>query len=180
MPNKAIPALGDAPDITSKLVREEFPLPRGRSPLIAAVERILSGGGVQKLVIEMGKPIKVLRRVRAELPGEEAPEELYEDDMMAAVMNTEIQDFIFTEQLSPYEYLFRAFGSLSRKHLIPRCILGNLNQLKTWLHVDELTEIYGVEIRQHKEIPDGVMLLVGAKADEPDIIVHSLRLDMNH
>lgn len=179
MPGKAIPSLGDNPEIATKLVHEEFPLPKGRAPLVAALERILTGGGVQKMVVELGKPIKVFRRVPASLPGEEVPAELYEDDMMAAVMNVEMEELTFTEKLDKFQYLFRAFNILTNKHLVPKAALVNqLKQVRLWLGSESMTELFGVPLYQHKEVPDGVLLLVGAKADEPDVLEHSLKMEM--
>lgn len=180
--SKAIPSIDDQPDIRTKLIREDFPLPKGRQGVLAAVERILAGGGVQKFTVELGQPIKVLRRIRADLPGDEVPEDLYEDDMMAAAMNAEMEDFPLTlpnDISAPFHYLFRAFSTLMIKKCVPKAILVNkVAVLKKWLGVDTASGVYGVEVFQHKEVPDDVLVLVGSKADEPDVIAHSLRLEM--
>jgi hypothetical protein len=182
--SKAIPSLGDAPEIATKLIREDFPLPPGGRPaLLAAIERVISGGGVQKLTIELGQPIKVLRRVRADSPGEELPEELYEDDMMAAVMNAELDDIPIVQGVQPLEYLREAFTHFQQDKCVPKAVLVNRHQLlKAWLEVRSpgpITWLFGVEVFTHKQVPDDVLILVGAKADEPDVIAHSYRLEMN-
>lgn len=133
------------------------------------------------MVVELGKPIRAIRRVPANLPGIELPEELYEDDLMGAVMNAEMEPFVLTEQLNPYEYLFRAFNVLTQRHMVPKTFLVNqLSQLPKWLGVNyaPMRELFAVEVHQHKEIPDGVIVLVGARADQPDVVELSLRMEM--
>jgi hypothetical protein len=181
--SKAIPSLGDTPEIKTKLIREDFPIPPGGRPaLLAAIERVIAGGGVQKLVVELGQPIRVLRRVRADLPGEELPEELYEDDLMGAVMNAELEDVPLPSKTDPYQYLYRAFMLLPLNKCVPKAILVNRLQLLTaWLGVPYSGPmmLYGVEVHTHKQVPDDVLILVGAKADEPEVVAHSFRLEMN-
>lgn len=180
-PAKQPPAIGDAPETSYKLIHEEYAAPPGRKELIAAIERIISGGGVQRLVIQYGQPLRISRRVRADLPGEAILEDMVDDDLMSAVRNAEMEDVTYSEELTPFEYLFRAFSVLSRKRLIPKAILvPQTAQLRKWLQVDVLDGLYGVDIFQHKEMPDETLLIVGAKADEPDIVVSSLRLEMPH
>lgn len=177
---KKPPALGDEPETSYKLIHEEFAAPPGRKELFAAIERIIAGGGVQKLTIKYGEPLKVVRRVKADLIGDAIPEELADDDMMSATRNAEMDSLVFTEKLSPFEALFRGFNVLAKKKLIPKAVLvPQINQLRKWLMVDDVDSLYGVEVFQHKEMPDETLLLVGSKADEPDVVVFSLRLEMS-
>lgn len=175
-----IPSLGDATPAKLVKVRETFPLPKGRKEVLAAVERILNLGGVQKITVELGSPIKVTRAVE---PGSEAPEELQDDDLMAAVRNTQMEEFVFAEPLLPTNYLFRAFHLLSQRRLQSMAMVVNSTAtLKKWLGVEkafDLVELFGVPVRTHKEMPDDGLLMVAAHPDDMDTVAFSLKLAMD-
>lgn len=174
----AIQSLGDS-SASMRKIQESFPLPNSRKELIVAFERILNLGGVQKVVVELSAPIKVTRLMMAPPDTEEVPEEIQDDDIVSAARNAEMEEFFFTETLSPFEYLFRAFHQLSSRKLRARTVVvNNLPALKTWLKTQYVSEVFGVEVRAHKEIPDGIMLLVAASADDLETITFSLKLEM--
>jgi hypothetical protein len=174
------------------MVSETYPLPPAtagdRRPLIALIERVFNLGGVMRLVLEYGKPLKVSRLVdKSEMP--DAPEDLIDGDIYNAARNNEMQDLTYkasfgkpVEKMSAYEALFHAFDVISNRHLKPRAFLIHTPQeLNVWLMADahrEVSEIFGVEVRSYKEIPDQTALLVAAAWDDPDSIVFSLRLEM--
>jgi hypothetical protein len=155
---------------------------------MSMLERILNLGGVMRLVLEYGKPLKVSRLVeKSEMP--EAPEDLIDGDIYNAARNSEMSDLVFRsslgkslERMSAYETLFHAFQVLSKRHLKPRALLIHTHQeLNAWLMVDagqEFQEAFGVEVRTYKEIPDQTALLVATAWDEPDAVVFSLRMEM--
>lgn len=175
----AIPSLGDS-SASMRKVQESFPLPSSRKEIVTAFERILNLGGVQKVVVELSAPIKVTRLVMAPPDAGEVPEELQDDDIVSAARNVEMEEFFFTEVLSPFEYLFRAFHQLSAKKLKARTVVvNNMKGLQKWLGSPPLSEVFGVEVRAHKEIPDGILLLVAASAEDLETVTFSLKLEMN-
>lgn len=174
----AIPSLGDSSAQMQK-VQETFPLPGNRKELVIAFERILNLGGVQKVVVDRTAPIKVTRLVMAPPSAGEVPEELQDDDIVSAARNVEMEEFSFIENLSPFEYLYHAFHTLSLRKLKARTmVVASITALQKWLKANYVSEVYGIEVREHKEIPEGVLLLVATGADDPETIVFSLKLEM--
>ena len=180
--------IGSQPSHTHVMVTEDYPNPGDRKGVLTAIERVLNLGGVMRLVVEYGKPLKVSRMVRKdEMP--EAPQELIDDDLFMAARNAEIEDFVpkplvgKRDKPGPFETLFCAFDVLARRRLKPKSILVHTYQdMKAWLPVDanqDLTEIFGLEVRPQKDIPDGVALIVATRWDDPDTVVFSLRLGMD-
>jgi hypothetical protein len=160
-----------------KRIQEVFDLPDTRAGVVAKFERILESGGVQKIVIELGHPIRVERLVKAS----DAPdvEELRDDDWLNAVRNGELQEFD-PAGVSPYVYLFRAFHLLSQKRLKARIILiHSTKELKEWMGLDsfiDVRELFGVEVLEHPDVPDQTAILISSNPDETDVPVFSLRL----
>lgn len=174
----AIPSLGDT-SASMRKVQESFPLPASRKEIIVAFERILNLGGVQKVVVELSAPIKVTRLVVALPDAGEVPEELQDDDIVSAARNVEMEEFSFIENLSPFEYLYHAFHALSLRKLRAKAmVVASITALQKWLKANYVSEVYGIDVREHKEIPEGVLLLVATGADDPETIVFSLKLEM--
>lgn len=167
------PSLGDVQPNEYKVIRETVPLPNGRKAIVSAVSAILDKGGVQKVVIELGQPIKVNRAVMStELP--EAPEEAPEEDVMAAVRNGEIVDMTATADETGRYNIFWAFHLLSSKGKQAKMVLFNSKEAACeFFDVGksfDLTEAYGVPIRVSKEVPEDVALLVGSGSDEGSFV----------
>jgi len=181
MTTKAPPSLGDAPEVELKTVREEYAAPQSRKELLIAIERILAGGGVQKLVVQYGEPIRVSRRVKADAPGEAIPEELaLDEDIMAATRNAPMEALTYSEPLTPFEYLLRSFNVLFNRKLYPKAVLVNrTSELESWTGIRPLNSLFTVSIFEYKEMPEDSILLVGAKVDDPDTVALSLRLTMD-
>jgi hypothetical protein len=184
MPDKPR-SLGESP--THIRVSENFDTPGDRKGILSAIERILNLGGVQKLILELGKPIRVTRLVRKdEMP--EAPQELVDDDIYAAARNAEMENLVpkalpGKDRIGAYETLFCAFDTLARRRLKPKALLVHkYSELQAWLTVDaqhDVSEIFGIDVRPHKEIPDNVALLVATRWDDTDTVVFSLRLEID-
>jgi hypothetical protein len=171
--------LGDV-KVALKRVQDTFDLPDNRQGIVARFESILGMGGVQKVVVELGHPIKVDRLVKAG-EGQGEAKELPDDDLMNAVRNGELVDF---PQSIPnqFAYLFQAFYMLGQKRLRPRTfIVHSLDELKKWLQLDafmDVRELYGVEVIAHPEVPDYTGLLVASNPDESDAGTFALRLTL--
>jgi hypothetical protein len=86
----------------------------------------------------------------------------------------------FDKEAEPFEYLFWAFNRLSKYGMRPKVILVHvLKDFREWLKILEpIEDVFGVEIKQHKEIPDEVILLVAARPSDPDTVALSLKLNM--
>lgn len=177
--NEKIPSIGDSPVSALRKVQESYPLPKSRREVVTAFERILNLGGVHRIIVELGSPIKVTRLATAT---EEVPEELQDDDLVSAARNAPMEEFIFSENVLPTNYLFRAFHVLSQKRLkAGAVVVNNLSSLREWLGVDkvfDVSQVFGVKTAAHKEIPDDVLLLVAGPVDEPDLVSFSLRLEL--
>jgi hypothetical protein len=147
--------------------------------VVTAFERILNLGGVQKVTIELGLPIKVVRLAES---GPEVPEDIQDDDLVSAARNAPMEEFVFPEELPPTVYLFRAFRLLSSKRLRGKgMVVNSLTTLREWFRVDadfDLSEVFGVPVTVHKEIPDGALLFVASPIDDADLVSFSLRLEL--
>lgn len=173
------PSLGDEKKQSLKLIHEEFPMASPRKALVQQFEAILNQGGVQKVTVEVGKPLKVSRYTAQDQVG---PLEMKSNDLYASARNGEIQEFDSTALDSFHEYVFRAFGLLTQKRLTPRAFLvsnipllrGNLDVDKFW----DLSQLCGVDVMQVDEIPKDVLLLTASEAGEDDIKL-SLRMLMD-
>ena len=174
-----IPSIGDSPSVPLKKKQETYPLPKTRREVVTAFERILNLGGVFRVVVELGSPIKV---VRLASPDEDVPEELQDDDLVSAARNAPMEEYLLAEGTPAPSYLLRAFGVLSNRKLKARAmVVNNYVSLKDWLGVDksfDVSEVFGVEVKTHKEIPDGVLLIVATALDDADVVTFSLRLEM--
>ena len=173
-------SLGD--EVTEYVtVSETYPMPSGRKSLLASIETILSGGGVQRLTIELGKPIKIRRSVPKtdQLP---TSNEVIDDDLFLATRNNEMVVLDYDDKEHPLAYLCRAFSTVAMRGWRPRAVLVPTKlQLVKWLNVGigPNTEIFGVELLENKNIPDDALLLVASVKDDPETIVASVRLEMN-
>lgn len=169
-------SIGDS-KVALKRIQEVFELPDTRSGVVSKFERILDSGGVQKVIIELGHPIKVERLVKAS----DAPEveELQDDDWLNSVRNGELQE-LDPSGSEPFLYLFQAFHLLSQKRLKARIFLiHSTKELKEWLGLDsflDVRELYGVEVKEHPDVPDNTAILISANQDESDVPTFSLRL----
>ena len=178
--------LGDEPVNAYKTIHESFPLPEGgRKGLLALIERVLSVGGVQKLVLEFNKPIQLWRMVKKAEVSEEVPDELLDDDLMGAVRNSPMEEFVFSDlealKMSVYEYLFQAFALIDERHSVAKALMvSSQSEAQAWFGLTKkVTSAFGVAVIPHKEIPDGGALLVACQPDDPAVITFSLRLDVN-
>lgn len=176
-------SLGDS-TLKLKPLREEYPLPDNRKGVLAAIESILGRGGVQRLLLELGNPIRVTRMVRPD----EAPDvqELPDDNLLVAARNAPMEEFVLSEKHTPFEYFFKAFYRLTQKRLTARAfVVNNIPTLKKWLQLDEmfdLQELFGVEVIEDTDMPSDALLLVAIRPQESSAwleVAMSLRLAMN-
>lgn len=171
-PSNKIPSLGDDGKEKLHIVYEERPLPTSRKEKVAVFEDILNLGGVQKIVIEVGTPIKITRLTKVDLS---PPDSIRDEDVFSNIRNSEIRELLRPEQTQFHRYLFEAFSVLTQERLRPRVFMVNdVQRLRDSLDVDQvwnLSELFGVEILKSKEVPNDVLLLAAAKAFEDDIVL---------
>lgn len=171
------PSLGDDAKTKLRLTQEESPLPSTRKDIVTRFEAILNQGGVQKVVIEIGKPIKVSRYVKDEGPDIQT---LREGELFAEARNAPMEEFVTGVEIPFHEYLFKAFHIVMQKRLKPRAFLmSNEKALRVNLGVDsiwDLSHIYGVDVVKAPEVPPDVLLL--AATADGEAITLSIRLLM--
>lgn len=159
---------------------ETHPLPQSRPERLAAIDSILSPGGVQKLVLDISKGIVIHRLVKDELGT--VPEEAINDDIMAAVRNTEMEELLLPDNISPYEVLLTACSSINAQRLKPKCFITKLKtDVKKWLGVGGLIaqhDLFCIPLIEHKEVPEGVMLLVATEEDDAEELALSIKFEM--
>ena len=177
------PSIGDASSERFSLVKEEYPLPKSRQEVLAAVGRILNLGGVQRLAIRIGEPIQVYRAVSINGEVPTTLEELEADDLYAQVRNATMEAFEFkVKDQSSFEMLFVSFQTIAARGLIPKnFIVSNLKMLRAWLGVgalDSMTTIYGVPCLTHPDVPEDILLFAAASPESPDNVAFTLRLEM--
>lgn len=174
----APPSLGDLKPVHVR-VKEIHDLPNNRKGIVARFSQILESGGVQKVVVEMGQPIRVERLVLAS----DAPEEdvVPEDDILAIIRNHEVIE-ISTKPGAPFKDLFQVFALLTRRHLRASLVLvHHLDELDAWLELPKLThleELYGVEVRQSAGVEPETLLVVAADLNDEAEVVLTFKLAM--
>lgn len=157
---------------------EMHELPKNRQGILAAIESILKPGGVQKLVLEVGKPIRVSRMVPASAVPDDLPAELIDNDIYAAARNTEIGSV--EKEKDPFSQLYKAFFVLADRGSKPRAIIvPQLSQFFLWLGRPQSKRVFGVDIITNKDVPDETALLVGADQDDEEVINYSVRFELD-
>jgi hypothetical protein len=165
------PSIGDGEKAEYALSRVEVTLPSTRREVIATVERLLNEGGVQKLVVEVGRPIQVTRLVdkSSMLPPEEAPP----DDFWNQVRNGRMEEMQLLSNKDGLRHLFHAFQLITARKLRPKVLfIHDWTQLRNWLGVDDMFPVdvvFGIDAMIQKDIPEDAVILTGTSYDETDI-----------
>ncbi len=169
MATKLPPSLGDETETEFLLQHEEHPLPGSRKEIVARIETLLGAGGVQKLVIELGRPMHLYRLVKKE-DFSKPPEDLPADDLWLRVRNGRVVEVNPPDARDAYQSLFFAFDALRSMKLKPeKLFVQTLPQLRKWMKLASsfgLSEVYGVAIEEQPNIPDDCVILVGVSYDE--------------
>jgi hypothetical protein len=159
-------------------VTETFPMPPTRKDRVAALDTIMNSGGVQRLSIELGKGIRVLRLVKDEL--EKLPKDMADDTTMASIRNVEMLVSPWLDSESILRRVFNAFKMLQLKGAKPFAFVTNsVSALETSVEsmLDGKDAMFGIPVIAHKSVPDDVLLLVGAHPDDLDEITLSIKID---
>lgn len=174
-------ALGDSEQQEFTLSREEHQLPKTRKEIIARIETLLGAGGVQRLVIELGRPIKVDRLVAKDSLGP-TPEEL-PDDLWNQIHNNEMSELKAFGTWSAFQMLFFAFHEMSQKRLKPaKLFVPNLPLVRQWLKVDanfSLEQVFGVDVMARAELPADCVVLAAISFDEENNDTYAIRIPVD-
>lgn len=188
MPAQKPPSLSDLSDNDPKyvLISDTVLLPNSRKEIIDSFQQILSLGGVQKVMIEIGRPIQFTRLVREDLIAPEA--RLTEEDPLDAVRAGEVEEFhlsgelLTDREISPLEILFHAFTQLDEQHYEPKMVVvGSWAAFRAWLTMPltaNLNKMFGVKVVRSATAPDDAVFISGAMPAEPDRIAYTLKIDL--
>lgn len=171
-------SIGLAPPPGYRLVREEAPLPPSRELRLLEIQTILERG-VQRLVVEVGKPIIFYRIVKAD---DADLDEIVEEDLFVQARNNEMLEFPLDGDAPESSVLtvFQAFRELRKRGISPLAFLYFDSQaVSRWLFKKtvDVSDIYGVRAIRHGEVPEGVLLLLGSTPGENDVVL-TLRISL--
>lgn len=163
-----------------KLISEEHDLPPERKQVVSFIGKLLEQGGVQRLTLQVGQPIRLSRYVKAN--SLDPIKDLAQDDLYEAIRLSAIEETPVHEGANPYQVLFDLFGSISHRGKVPKAFLVNsIDRFKSWLGRDPshlIKEAYGVPIETNAEVPDDVCLMACADPDDTEIVTFTLKFNM--
>lgn len=172
----------EKPDL--QLVRYEEELPRSRKELVAKFQTILERGRVQKVVVELGKPIQVSQLVDKSMMAN-PPVEDVADDVWSQLRNGEM-DELQLPKIEPepdgFEVLYYAFAELTKKKRKPIMVFcHDLGQVRAWLHLPAgpLESLYGIELTINSDVPEDAVILAGIAHDENPLTTTGLRVPVD-
>lgn len=169
-------SLGEASTVPYTKVREVVELPKSRKALVSTFEAILESGKVQKVIVEVGKPIIVEKYVEGGASGPPV-EEVDPNDYFMAARNAEIIEI--AESARPLDMMLLAFEELYSRGLRPKVFLArSVPGVIEWLDLGrtKLQSLLGVELVVLKDIPPDVVLLLASLESDPDVVTLSIRI----
>jgi len=161
-----------------RISRESYPV-EGRKQLLEKISDALNGGRVQSLVVRVGEPLRVERLVP--VTESDLPEGEIEDDVVAALRNSELSDLPGDDQSPAFDQMLRAFNALSEMKASPVFwLIASTHQLRAWVDHPELNlgRLLGVPVRYHQVMPDDAIVLAGSTdpTDPFQSITHAVRI----
>jgi hypothetical protein len=188
MPTASPTSLGDAKTAGLVRVRETSPLPAKRDLIVAEVNRILTLGLVQKLVVEVEQPIVYERLVKPEDAGPEM-ETVQQMDLYGAIRNNELVEFREADEFrgrGPFGIMFFAFQELAKRGAVPLAFVSsNWSLVRAWLGLSStyaITTIYGVNAITYgdvQQLPEDCLLLVGGDAVDSDVVKVTFKISID-
>jgi hypothetical protein len=165
---------------------ETHPLPNNRKEIVARIETLLSAGGVQRLIIEVGQPIKLYRLV----PKDEtlvSPPETAADDLWGRLHNGPIEEET-TAVLAPdygngYAALYFAFQRAEQRGMRPVVLfVASFQAVRQWLRMEKTSDvrrIFGMDIQPQADLPNDAAVLAAVSYDELNTDVYGVRVAMD-
>lgn len=186
MPSSAPPGLGDVKGGEFLLRPEEHPLPQGRKELLARIETLLSEGGVQKLIIELGRPIKLFRLIpKDELlsPPPQAPD----DDLWIRLHNSLLEETVAVTGVAPNVIgptaLFFGFDEVRKRGMRPAALfVPSMALFRTWMGLSkgyQVDQVFGVPVSAPPDMPGDAVVLAAVSYDELNPEAYGIRIPMD-
>jgi hypothetical protein len=175
-------SLGDVDQKSLKLVKNILDMPKaGRPALVHAFEEIINMGKVQKVVVEVGRPLTFWRLVEKDeaINFPEIPEEVVNEDLYAAVRASKIDEFPLSKIDSIYFYIMEAFSYLSDRDLVVKSFLvTDAAKFCGMMNSPSRGNLFGVPLVAHGDVPEDVLLIAATEKENTDQITLSLRLEL--
>lgn len=172
--------LGDAPPPGYRLVRELVALPPARSEIVTVLNSILAKN-VQKVVVEVRKPIEVLRLAKETEVGP-LVEDVASDDLYAMVRNSAMDPVIFVPTAPVLHRLMDLMKRVTEAGLMPVAALcGDLAEVADWLDYPPqfLSHVMGVPLSVSAEVPPDVLILACRLQGEPEGVDQSFKITLD-
>lgn len=172
--------LGDAPPTGYRLVRERHELPPSRDLVIKLLTDILAKN-VQKVVVEVRKPIEVLRLAK-EVEVGPLIEDVPAGDLYGMVRNSPISDVVFDPTAPILQRLMEVFERIRGAGLEPvGCLGGDSKTVTAWFGYTktDLTAIMGIPLVFHHDIPDDVLTIACRLTGEPEGVDQSFKFTLD-
>lgn len=176
------PSIGDGDKAEYVLSREEHILPKTRKEVVARIETLLGQGGVQKLIVEVGRPMQLFRLVHKD-EYTSPPPELPADDVWNQLRNGKLEDLDAKSSLSPHQLLFFAFDQVVKLRLKPlQFFIADEKLVRRWLKLEEnyaLRQMFGVDVSMVKEVPRDCVVLAAGSHDALNPDVYGVRIPVD-
>jgi hypothetical protein len=171
--------LGDAPPPGYRLVRENIALPPSRDAVVKLLGEILAKN-VQKVVVEVRKPIEVLRLAKESEVGPMI-EDVPSDDLYGMIRNASIEDVSFKPSDSVFDRLMSLFHRVRMAGMEPvGCLIGSARTYMTWIdRVGPADYLMGVPVEEHADVPDDVLILACRLQGEPEGVDQSFKITLD-
>jgi hypothetical protein len=164
---------------------EVHPLPNTRKEIVARIETLLSAGGVQRLIIEVGQPIKLYRLV----PKDEtlvAPPETAADDLWSRLHNGQIEEessVLDPDYGNGYAALYFAFQKAEQRGMRPAALfVSTIQTLRQWLRLErsaDVRRVFGMDVVPKADLPNDAAVLAAVSYDELNTDVYGVRVAMD-
>lgn len=172
--------LGDAPPPGYRLVRETHALPPSRDLVVKMLGDLLAKN-IQKVVVEVRKPVEVLRLAKESEVGP-LIEDVPSDDLYGMVRNAPISDVTFSPSATIMIRLMDMFSRIRGAGFEPvGCLGGSEKALREWLDYASAgaMHVMGVPFSEHPEVPEDVLIIACRLQGEPEGIDQSFKTTMD-
>lgn len=172
--------LGDVPPAGYRLVRELTALPASRELVMKAIGDILAKN-VQKVVVEVRKPIEVLRLAKESEVGP-LVEDVTSDDLYAMIRNAALEPVIFVPTAPVLHRLMDLMKRVTEAGLSPVAVLcGDADEVADWLDYPPqfLSHVMGVPLSVSAEVPADVFILACRLQGEPEGVDQSFKITLD-
>jgi hypothetical protein len=172
--------LGDVPHPGYRLVRELVALPTSRELILKALGDILAKN-VQKVVVEIRKPIEVLRLAKESEAGP-LVEDVTSDDLYAMVRNAAMEPVIFVPTAPVMHRLMDLMKRVTEAGLAPVSMLcGDADEVADWLDYPPqfLSHIMGIPLAVSTEVPPDVLIIACRLHGELEGVDQSFKITLD-